>query len=174
MVQVNSEKEDDLEYIFREEISVYRSLLTLETNKREIILQSKGKELESASKQIVHLLGVAEQVEVKRQAAIARIFEDSNHKAEGTSIYLTDFLNTVAAEERPKFEVLAKDLREVVSELREKVKINEKLLHAKQEIFELSMEALKAASVGLQELGSYDAPSKPNRGRTSVMLNTKV
>ena len=77
-------------------------------------------------------------------------------------------------EERPKFEELAKDLREVVSELREKIRINEKLLQAKQEIFELSMEALKAASTGLQELGSYEAPSKVNRGRTSVMLNTKV
>lgn len=174
MVQVNSEREDDLEYIFREEISVYRSLLTLESNKREIILQSRGKELESASKQIVHLLGVAGEVEEKRQNAIAKYFESNNLKPRGETIILNDFLESVQMEERPKFEELAKDLREVVSELREKIRINEKLLQAKQEIFELSMEALKAASTGLQELGSYEAPSKVNRGRTSVMLNTKV
>ena len=45
MTLVNSEKEDDLEYIFKEEISVYKSLLTLETSKRDSILQSKGRDL---------------------------------------------------------------------------------------------------------------------------------
>ena len=174
MVQVNSEKEDDLEYIFKEEISVYKSLLTLETNKKEIILQSRGKELESASRQIVHLLTVAGQVEEKRQVAILRLFESRNLTPPSESIVLSDLLESVQSEERAKYEELARDLREVVAELREKVTINEKLLHAKQEIFELSMEALKAASVGLQELGSYDAPIKVNRGRMNVMLNTKV
>ena len=83
-------------------------------------------------------------------------------------------MECIQEDERLVFEELAKDLREVVSELREKININEKLLEAKQEIFELSMEALKAASVGLQELGSYDAPSKVNRSRMNVMLNTKA
>ena len=75
MTQVNSEKEEDLEYIFKEEISVYRSILSLESNKREIILQSRSRELESASKQISQLLGIAGQVEEKRQSAISKLFE---------------------------------------------------------------------------------------------------
>jgi hypothetical protein len=174
MTLVNSEKEDDLEYIFKEEISVYKSLLTLETSKRDSILQSKGRDLESTSKQISHLLTVAGQVEEKRQVAISKFFESKNVKPRGETIVLSEFLECIQEDERLIFEELAKDLREVVSELREKININEKLLEAKQEIFELSMEALKAASVGLQELGSYDAPSKVNRSRMNVMLNTKA
>ncbi len=174
MTQVNSEKEEDLEYIFKEEISVYRSILSLESNKREIILQSRGRELESASKQISHLLGIAGQVEEKRQSAISKLFESKNIKPKGNRVVLSELIEFIEEDERGKFEGLANDLRDVVAQLRECITINEKLLHAKQEIFELSMEALKAASVGIQELGSYDAPSKVNRSRMNVMLNTKA
>ena len=83
MTLVNTEKEDDLEYIFKEEISVYKSLLTLETSKRDSILQSKGRDLESTSKQISHLLTVAGQVEEKRQVAISKFFEAKNVKPRG-------------------------------------------------------------------------------------------
>ena len=111
MTQVNSEKEDDLEYIFKEEISVYKSLLTLETSKRDSILQSKGRDLESTSKQISHLLAVAGQVEEKRQVAISKFFEAKNVKPRGETIVLSEFLEYIQEDERIVFEELAKDLR---------------------------------------------------------------
>ena len=77
--------------------------------------------------------------------------------------------------EKPVFQKLAEDLRNVVSSLRERDTINEKLLRAKQEIFQLSMEALKAASGTVSQEVSYEVPSpKINRSRTSVMLNAKA
>jgi len=174
MLQMQMDSEKDLEYIFKEEISVYKSLLLLESNKKESIIQSNGKDLESATKQITHLLSVANEVENRRKSAMGKMFREKNIEPESESIILTEFLKNVDEKNKETFNLLAEDLRRVVTNLRDKVLINEKLLQAKQEIFQLSMEALKVAS-GTVENVSYEASNnKLNRPRTSIMLNAKA
>jgi hypothetical protein len=173
MLQMHLDIERDLEYIFKEEISVYKSLLLLESNKKNSILKSNGKELESATKQISHLLTIASEVEIRRRNAISKMFVDKKIESKAENIFLSEFLENIDEKNKPRFESLAEDLRRVVTELRDKVIINEKLLQAKQEIFQLSMEALKIASGSNNDV-SYEVPSKLTRTRTSIMLNAKA
>ena len=44
-------KLEQLEAAFKEEVSIYKSLLILETSKKEAILRSNGKHLENYTKQ---------------------------------------------------------------------------------------------------------------------------
>ena len=71
----NVDTNSDLEYIFKDEISIYKSLLLLETNKKDFILKSNGKELENSTTQINHLLMKAKEAEQRRIAAIDKLFE---------------------------------------------------------------------------------------------------
>ncbi|MDX1959360.1 MAG: flagellar export chaperone FlgN [Leptospiraceae bacterium] len=174
MLQLKQDAEKDLEYIFKEEISVYKSLLLLEGNKKESILKSDGKELESATKQISHLLSVASEVEKRRKRALEQFFADRNILPESENIILSEFLSKIEEERKSTFVVLAEDLRKVVLDLRDIVLINEKLLQAKQEIFQLSMEALKVASGSQIEVSYEGSNHKLNRPRTSVILNAKA
>ncbi|HMZ60601.1 MAG TPA: flagellar export chaperone FlgN, partial [Leptospiraceae bacterium] len=176
MLQMQEETQNNLEYILKEEISVYKSLLLLESNKKDSILQSKGKDLEAATKQISHLLSIAVEIESRRKNAMSKVFTEKKISPKSESITLTDFLENLEEEEKPKYISLADDLRKVVTDLREKVEVNEKLLKAKQEIFQLSMEALKVASAGVQEVGydGYDSGLNTSKPRTNVVINTKA
>jgi hypothetical protein len=175
MIQAPLDIERDLEYILKEEISVYKSILLLETNKKESIIHAKGKDLESATKQIGHLLTIATEVELRRRSAMNRYFDEKKIKPNGEEVILSEFLEQLDTGSREKFEGLASDLRKVVGELREKVIVNESLLRAKQEIFQLTMETLKeAAEDKAAPEVSYESSPKPSRSRTSIMLNTKA
>ncbi len=176
MLSMQEETQNNLEYILKEEISVYKSLLLLESNKKDSILQSKGKDLEAATKQISHLLSIAVEIESRRKNAMTKVFTEKKISPKAESITLTDFLENLEEEEKPKYISLADDLRKVVTDLREKVEVNEKLLRAKQEIFQLSMEALKVASAGVQEVGydGYDSGLNTSKPRTNVVINTKA
>lgn len=174
MIQVQPEVVKDLEYILKEEISVYRSLLLLETNKKQSIVDSKGKELESATKQISHLLTIATEVETRRLQALNKMFSDKNWKTTGKQVVLSEFLESVEPNLKNRFSQLADDLRKVVLELKEQVIINEKLLKAKQEIFQLTMEALREAAPEQAPEVSYEIPAKQKPTRTSVMLNREA
>lgn len=174
MIQVQLDIEKDLEYILKEEISVYKSILLLETNKKNSIIHAKGKDLESATKQISHLLTIATEVELRRRSAMSRLFDEKKLKPKGEEVALSEFLEILEAPSREKFDVLAADLRAVVGELREKVLVNESLLRAKQEIFQLTLETLKEAAEDKAPEVSYENSSKPSRARTSIMLNTKA
>ncbi len=115
MIQVQPEVVKDLEYILKEEISVYRSLLLLETNKKESIVKSKGKELESATKQISHLLTIATEVETRRLQALNKMFADKNLKPQGKQVVMTEFLESVEPNLKDRFSQLADDLKKVGS-----------------------------------------------------------
>ncbi|MCB1177656.1 MAG: flagellar export chaperone FlgN [Leptospiraceae bacterium] len=174
MIQVQPESVKDLEYILKEEISVYKSILLLETNKKESIMKSKGKELESATKQISHLLTIATEVETRRQQALNKMFSAKNIKPQGEQIIFNEFLSNVEDSLKDRFSRLADDLRKIVLELKEQVQVNEKLLKAKQEIFQLTMEVLKDAAPQAAPEVSYEVPSKQKSTRTSVMLNREA
>jgi hypothetical protein len=164
----------ELEKILIHEIEIFKNILQLETEKKEIIIQSNGKELEKSTKNIHHFLTDASNIEKERIHILTNLY-----KSKGIDIQqspsLTELLEFLLEGERKPFEKIASELREIISSLREKIAVNEKLLRAKQDIFQLSMEALKAASGILQQDNSYEAPqNKINRSRTSIMINAKA
>lgn len=172
MLQVPVDVEKNLEYILKEEISVYKSLLILETNKKDVIIHAKGKELESITKQIAPLLSRATEIEEKRQKAIRDYFQTKGFELPKRQIYLSEFLEKLDLVTRPIFEKLGEELRSTVSELREKVIINENLLKTKQEIFQLTLESLKEAAEEVSPEVGYEQPK--GRSRKSIMLNASV
>ncbi len=174
MIQIPLHFEKDLEYIFKEEISVYRSILLLESNKKDIILNSKSKDLESVTKQIGHLLNIASEIELKRQKAMNSFFQEEKLQSKNKVIVLSEFLEVLEPATKEKFIKLAEELKNVVTELREKVLINQNLLKAKQEIFQITMETLKEFAQENTPNVSYDNSNKSTRTRTSIMLNTKA
>jgi hypothetical protein len=174
MIQIPLHFEKDLEYIFKEEISVYKSILLLESNKKDIILNSKSKDLESVTKQIGHLLNIASEIELRRQKAMNSFFQEEKLQSKNSDIVLSEFLEVLEPVAKEKFIKLAEELRNVVIELREKVLINQNLLKAKQEIFQITMETLKEFAQENTPNVSYDNSNKSTRTRTSIMLNTKA
>ena len=59
-------KLEQLEAAFKEEVSIYKSLLILETSKKEAILRSNGKHLENYTKQTSTMMSTLTNVEAKR------------------------------------------------------------------------------------------------------------
>lgn len=172
MLQVPVDTEKNIEYLLKEEISIYKSLLILETNKKEAIIHAKGKELESITKQIAPLLSRAQETEEKRQKALRDYFQSKGLELPERQIYLSEFLEKLDLVTKPIFEKLGEELRSVVTELREKVIVNENLLKTKQEIFQLTLESLKeAAEETVPEVG-YE--QQKGRSRKSIMLNTSA
>lgn len=172
MLQVPAETEKSLEYLLKEEISIYKSLLILETQKKEAIIHAKGKELESITKQIAPLLSRATEIEEKRQSALKEYFQKKGFSLPERQIYLSEFLENLDLVSKPVFEKLGEELRTVVSELREKVLINENLLKTKQEIFQLTIESLKEAAEEVSPEVGYE--QHKGRSRKSIMLNASA
>ncbi len=172
MLQVPIDIEKNIEYLLKEEISTYKSLLILETRKKEAIVRANGKELESITKQIAPLLSRATQMEEKRQSALREYFQSKGFELFERQVYLSEFLEKLDLVTKPVFEKLGEELRSIVTELREKVIINENLLRTKQEIFQLTLDSLKeAAEETVPEVGYEQHKS---RSRKSIMLNASV
>ena len=67
-------KLEQLEAAFKEEISLYKSLLILETSKKEAILRSNGKHLENFTKQTSAMMDTLTGVEAKRTKLVTEFF----------------------------------------------------------------------------------------------------
>jgi flagellar biosynthesis/type III secretory pathway chaperone len=172
MIAQENEWQENLTYILREEISIYRSLVLLEKNKKEAILNSKARDLEAYTKQTSNLLLAAGEAETRRMKSLNDAYKSEQFKMDGESPILTEFLSQLKEEQKSKLENLAEELRKVVSELKEMLNVNENILKSKQEIFQLTIEALIAASeVG--QSAEYGSSTK-SKSRTNLMLNTKV
>ncbi|MBP7281804.1 MAG: flagellar export chaperone FlgN [Leptospiraceae bacterium] len=164
-------KLEQLEAAFKEEISIYKSLLILETSKKEAILRSNGKHLENYTKQTSMMMNTLTNVEAKRTKLLNEYFA-SEKDAAAVVPTVTEFLNRLDKVTLAKFKPLTNDLKFVVMDLKEKITVNEELLKSKLEIFTLSIDALKTASEApVSELYGDNSKSK---SRTNVMLNMRA
>jgi len=162
-------KLEQLEAAFKEEISIYKSLLILETSKKEAILRSNGKHLENYTKQTSTMMGNLTNVEAKRTKLLNEFFAGEKAAVVPT---VTEFLNRLDKVTLAKFKPLTNDLKFVVMDLKEKITVNEELLKSKLEMFTLSIDALKSASEApVSELYGDNSKSK---SRTNVMLNMRA
>ncbi|MCB1193959.1 MAG: flagellar protein FlgN [Leptospiraceae bacterium] len=166
---------ENLAELFKGEIEVYKELLKIENNKKDAILKAKGKELESLSKETNKLIVDASNLESKRNRVIEEIYDKAKLERTSEVPYLSEFLNQLDRDSNFKLKGLANELKDVVKNLKEMILVNEKLLKSRQDIFDLSMEALKAAS-DTNLPSSYEKSSsvKSPKSRTSIMINTKV
>jgi flagellar biosynthesis/type III secretory pathway chaperone len=163
-------KLDQLEAVFKEEIGIYKSLLILETSKKEAILRSNGKHLENFTKQTSKMMDTLTTVEAKR---VKLVNEFLSHEKNGAIVpTVTEFLNRLDKIALSRFKPLANDLKFTVTDLKEKITVNEELLKSKLEIFSLSIDALKSASEApVSELYGDNSKSK---SRTNIMLNMRA
>ncbi len=166
-----SEKLQNLEKLFKDEIGIYKNLAILETSKKEAILRSNAKLLESFTNQSSKQMNDLQVLEVERMKLVDEVIPNekkSTDKVPSLSIFL-DSLDKISL---TKFKPLATDLKEVVSGLKEKISLNEQLLKSKLEIFSMSIDALKnAAEPTTSELYGDQGKSKV---RTNIMLNMKA
>lgn len=163
-------KLEQLEAAFKEEISLYKSLLILETSKKEAILRSNGKHLENFTKQTSAMMDTLTGVEAKRTKLVTEFFSQEKDGAVVPTV--TEFLNRLDKVTLAKFKPLTNDLKFVVLDLKEKITVNEELLKSKLDIFSLSIDALKSASESpVAELYGDNSKSK---ARTNVMLNMRA
>lgn len=163
-------KLEQLEAAFKEEINLYKSLLILETSKKEAILRSNGKHLENFTKQTSAMMDTLTGVEAKRSKLVAEFFSQEKDGAVVPNV--TEFLNRLDKVTLAKFKPLTNDLKFVVLDLKEKITVNEELLKSKLDIFSLSIDALKSASESpVSELYGDNSKSK---ARTNVMLNMRA
>lgn len=163
-------KLEQLEAAFKEEISLYKSLLILETSKKEAILRSNGKHLENFTKQTSAMMDTLTGVEAKRSKLVAEFFSQEKDGAVVPNV--TEFLNRLDKVTLAKFKPLTNDLKFVVLDLKEKITVNEELLKSKIDMFSLSIDALKSASESpVSELYGDNSKSK---ARTNVMLNMRA
>ena len=164
-------KLEQLEAAFKEEISIYKSLLILETSKKEAILRSNGKHLENYTKQTSMMMNTLTNVEAKRTKLLNEYFA-SEKDAAAVVPTVTEFLNRLDKVTLAKFKPLTNDLKFAVMDLKEKITVNEELLKSKLEMFTLSIDALKTASEApVSELYGDNSKSK---SRTNVMLNMRA
>ena len=159
-------KFQDLEKAFQDEVSMYQNLLILETSKKEAILRSDAKNLESFTKKSSEYMSILQGIEQKRIKLVEAIVQKKEEQ-----ITLSDFLNSLEKTVQTKFKPLADKLKSTVQELKEKIIINESLLKSKLEIFSMSIEALKNAA---EPVHSETYGENKSKSRTNIMLNKVV
>lgn len=163
-------KLEQLEATLKEEINIYKNLVILETSKKEAILRSNGKHLENYTKQTSTMMDALSVIEINRTKLVTEFL--SHEKDAAVVPTVTEFLNRLDKVSLSKFKPLANDLKYTVTDLKEKIAVNEELLKSKLQIFSLSIEALKSASESpVSELYGDNSKSK---SRTNVMLNMRA
>jgi hypothetical protein len=172
MKQISESSVDELSSIFKEEIQLYKELLKIENAKKDSIMKSEAKKLEDSTKKTMELIQKTSILESKRMKCISDIYDSAKLEKSGDVPVLTEFLNQIDRGSNYKLKGLANELKDTVRSLREKISINEKLLKTKQEIYSMSIDALKDAA-DIEISSSYEGPN-PKKGRTSVLLNTSV
>lgn len=166
---------DNLVEIFKKEIGIYKDLLKIEDNKKEAILKAQGKKLETLSKETSKLIVEASDIEGKRNRVIEEIYDTAKLEKSSEVPFLSEFLNQLDRDSNFKLKGLANELKDVVKNLKEMIIVNEKLLKSRQDIFELSMDALKNASQSnLPSSYEKSTSTKVPKSRTSIMINTEV
>lgn len=161
---------DQLEKAFREEISIYKNLLILETSKKEAILRSNGKHLENFTKQTSVIMESLSTVEAKRAKLVADFFSEEKDGAVVPTV--TEFLNRLDKVTLAKFKPITNELKFVVTDLKEKLTVNEELLKSKLDMFSLSIDALKNA--GETQVSDLYGDNSKSKVRTNVMLNMRA
>lgn len=161
-----------LEKVLKEEITIYKSLLNLEANKKDAILHSHPKELEGFSKESGKLLNNLDSLETEREKIMKDIYKAKNVEPTESNFNLSGLLNVIEKELSSRFKFLADEMRKIVTELKERISVNESLLKSKLEIFALSIEALKQASE--TPVTEPYGTSVKSRARTNIMLNTRA
>jgi hypothetical protein len=173
MKELSPDLVDGLVSIFKQEIQVYKDLLKVELAKKSSIMKSDAKKLEEYTHQTMNLVTNASSLESKRMKQIATIYDKIGLEKSGSVPILSEFLDQIDKVSYHQLKGFANELTEVVRDLKEKISINEKLLQTKQEIYSMSIEALKDAA-DVEVNSSYQVGSPTKKGRTSVLLNTSV
>lgn len=165
---------DELSVIFKEETKIYKSILSIEKSKKDSILQSDAKTLESLSKETQGLISQASDLEGRRIKIIETIYESAKLEKKEESVNLSEFLNQIDRESNFKLKGLVNDLKDAVRSLKEVVTVNDKLLRSKKEIYSLQLEALKSATEREASPVYESGIARGTKSRTSVMINTKI
>ncbi len=174
MKQPFNEWIENLSVIFTKEIKTYKNILNFEIQKKAFILEKNGKALESVTKEIYDLMVGASELERIRMNAIDAIYKENKIEVPIEKNSFNEFLNHIDRNSNYKLKGLAGELKEVLQSLKEKILLNEKLLKANQEIFRLSIDALKKASESAISVSYGNGNVRTSTRNTPVILNTKV
>lgn len=172
MKQTLPEWTGNLEKIFQQEIEIYKELIELEKRKKETILVADGKKLEVLTEKTQQLIAKASEQESKRMRLITDVYQKEKLKQAGETPILSEFLNQIDRQSNFRLKGFANSLKQIVRNLKDKIMVNDKLLRTRQDIYSMSIDALKQASD--IEMPSYEGNQKANKNRTSVLLNTQV
>ncbi|MBE7412927.1 MAG: flagellar protein FlgN [Leptospiraceae bacterium] len=160
--------------IFTKEIKIYKNLLDLEIQKKGNILEKNGKALESLTKESYNLMVGASELERVRMNEIENFYKEKKIEISEEKNSFNEFLNHIDRNSNFKLKGLAGELKEVLQSLKEKIILNEKLMKTNQEIFKLSIDALKRASETEIPVSYGSVSVKTSTRNTPVMLNTKA
>ncbi len=174
MKQPLNEWINSLSEIFTKEIQIYKNILALEIRKKGIIIEKNGKMLESLTKESYNLMVGASELERVRMTAIENFYKEKKIEISAEQNSFNEFLNHIDRNSNYKLKGLAGELKEVLQALKEKIIVNEKLIKTNQEIFKLSIDALKRASETEIPVAYGIANTKTVTRNTPVMLNTKA
>jgi len=174
MKHIQNEWVGNLIQVFKEEITIYKDLLATEGKKKEAIHKTDGKFLEALTKETYNLMVGATELERIRMKAIEEVYEKEKLQKSADLPILSEFLNQIDRGSNFRLKGLANELKDTVHELKAKITINEKLLKSRQEIFALSIDALKKASETKVPAAYTPAKAKITKHTVPVMLNTRV
>ncbi len=134
---------ESLRSLFTNEIDCYKRLFEVEGRKKAAIHAADGKSLEACVKESYHIMVEASELERMRMRAIEDVYAKEKFKNEEESITLTNFLNQLDRESNYKLKGFAQELKSVVQNLKEAILINEKLLSARKDFLQTTIDALQ-------------------------------
>ncbi|MCZ8156665.1 MAG: flagellar protein FlgN [Leptospira sp.] len=162
---------ESLRSLFTIEIDCYKRLLALEGKKREAIHAADGKSLESCVKESYHVMVEASELERIRMKTIEDVFQKENFKSDAEGLTLTNFLNQMDRESNYKLKGFAQELKSVVQNLKEAILINEKLLKARKDFLQLTIDTLQEHAREKVYTSSKQPIRRGQGQKSAVILN---
>ncbi|MDF3818487.1 flagellar export chaperone FlgN [Leptospira sp. 96542] len=162
---------ESLRSLFTSEIDCYTRLLELEGKKRIAIHGADGKSLELCVKESYHIMVEASELERIRMKTIEDVYEKEKFEKGESFITLSHFLNQLDRESNFKLKGFALELKTIVSQLKEAIIINEKLLKTRKDFLKHTTQALEEQTKE-KVYTSHKQPTRRGQSqKAAVILN---
>lgn len=162
---------ESLRGLFTSEIDCYKRLLDLEGKKKAAIHAADGKSLELCVKESYHIMVEASELERVRMKAIEDVYKKEKLEKIESTITLSNFLNQIDRDSNFKLKGFALELKSTVSDLKDAIILNEKLLKTKKEFLQNTIDSLQEHARE-KVYTSHKQPTRRGQGQKgAVILN---
>lgn len=165
---------ESLRSLFTQEIDCYTRLFGLEMQKRSSIHAADGKTLEHCVKESYHIMVEASELERLRMKLIEDVFQKEKLEKNNGEITLTHFLNQVDRESNFKLKTFGLELKKVVSDLKEAILTNEKLLKTRNEFLQNTLQSLQEQSKEKVYTSNLIPKRQSTAAKGAVILNASA